>query len=104
MLTRLYDQECAERRQRETTVAIPALPNWSILVLKRQVGEFIQHQQIRTLAIVRSADQSNIALSHANTRVRNSHRVYTSRLFAHKRPRRPGHTVNDRDVSGEKVG
>src|SRR6478672_8613379 len=103
MIASLDYEKCPQRRQRKTTVAIPALPHRLKVVLQREASKLIEHQKIRPLSIVRAAHQSNVALPCPDARVRDTYRVDTGRFLSHERPRRACHAVNNGDISRQQV-
>ena len=68
------------------------------------LAEFIEHQQIGPLAIMRAADQRDVALSGADARKRDTHRIDAGEFLAHEGARGAGHAVHDRDIAGEQIG
>ena len=66
--------------------------------------DVVEQQQILALAVVRAADQRDVALSGGDARERDAHGVDAGRLLAHEGARGAGDAVHDRDVAGEQVG
>ena len=64
----------------------------------------VEEEQILAFAVVRAADQRELALAGADARERDAHRIDARRLLAHEGARGAGDAVHDRDVAGEQVG
>ena len=60
-------------------------------------------QQVLALAVLRTANQSDVALPAGDARQRNSRGIDAGSLLAHERPRRARDPVHDGDVAGQQV-
>ncbi len=96
-------QEGADRAEREAGVIVP-LPYRGVCVLQAVAAELIKHQQIGAFAVIRAADQRNVALSGLDARERHAHGVDAGGLLAHEGARGAGDAMHDRDVAGEQIG
>ena len=83
---------------------LPACPDRCELALEVEVAELVEHQQVLALAIVRTADQRDVALAGCDARKRDPGGVRARDFFAHEGARGSGHAVDDRDIAGQKVG
>ncbi len=102
MLPFLDHQERAERAQRDAP-ARAALPHRREFVLQVEPAERVKQQKVLPLAVVRAADQRNLALSGNDARERNPHRIRPRRLLAHEGARGAGHPVHDRNIAGQEI-
>src|SRR4029077_1844221 len=73
----------AGRADRKTLVAL-SLPHRREPVAKIVVAELIEQQQILALAILRAANQRDVALAGGDTRQRDTRRVEAGGFLAHE--------------------
>ncbi len=90
---------CAERKAR----LLLACPNRSVFVLEIVAAEFVEQQKILAFAIMRAADQGDVALPGGDPRQCDPRRVDTGDFLAHEGTRGSRHAVDDGDVAGEQV-
>ena len=103
-MSALFDhQEGAERAEREAALG-RALPHRREPVLEIEPSELIEHQQVFALAVMRTADQHDVALPGGDTRERDPHRIDAGGLLAHEGARGAGDAVHDRDIARKQVG
>ncbi len=80
-----------------------ARPDRSEFVLEVEIAELVEHQQILALAVLRAADQRDVALAGGDARERDPCRVDAGGFLAHEGARRSGDAVHDGDVAGQQV-
>lgn len=103
MCPRLQHQERAGRTKREAGMIL-ARPHGGELVLQVEVAEFVEDEQVLALAIVRAADQRDVALARGDARQRDTGGIGAGNLFAHEGARGAAKSMHDGDVAGEQVG
>ena len=103
MFARFQHQETAGGAERKTASAF-ALPDGGVRLFQIEVAEFIEDEQIGAFAIMRCADQCDLALSGRDARQRDPRRVDGGCFLAHEGARRAAHAVHDGDVAGQQVG
>src|SRR6202035_564965 len=103
MRLRLDHEESPGRAEREAGMPL-ARPNRRELILEVEVAELVEHQQVLALAILRTADQRDIALPRGDAGKRDTRGVDARDFLAHEGPRRSGDAVHDRDVARQQGG
>src|SRR5258707_10364356 len=101
--SRFDDEESAGGPQREAGVFL-ASPNRSELVPEIEIAEFIEHQQVLALAVLRTTDQRDVALTGGDACECDPCGVNACGLLAHEGPRRPGSPGHDADIARQQVG
>src|SRR5713101_9537632 len=96
----LDDEKRAGRPKRETGVLL-ACPDRNEFVPEVEIAVFVENQQILALAVLRTADQRDVALTSGDARQRNPRRVDARSLLTHEGTRRSRNTVHDGDVAGQ---
>ena len=81
-----------------------ALPDRRKLLFQRGAAEFVEHQQVGPLAVIRAADQRDLALPGGDARERDAHGIDAGGFLAHEGARGAGDAVHDRDIAGEQIG
>ena len=99
----LDHQKGAGRAEREAGMSL-ARPDRRELVLEVEVAELVEHQQVLALAVMRTADQRDVALAGGDPRQRDPRRVDAGGFLAHEGARRAGDAVHDGDIAGQQVG
>ncbi len=84
--------------------ARPARPDRRELVLEVEIAELVENQKILALAVVRAADQRDVALAGRNARQRDPRRIDAGGFLAHEGARGPGYAVDDGDIAGQQIG
>ena len=99
-----HHQKCADRPGHEPAAKRGPLPDALGFALPERVAHGVVQDDCEVLGIVGATDQSDLALSCADTRMRDPHGVDAGRLLAHEGARGAGDAMHDRDVAGQKVG
>src|SRR5437868_15522250 len=102
MRPRFEHKESAHRAKRKPA-SRTALPNRGEFFLQIVMAELIEHQQVPALAIMRAADQHNVALAGIDARDRDAHGIDAGAFFAHESARRTGYAMHDGDIAAEKI-
>ena len=81
MPARLQNEECPERAEHHALLTLPDRLEASAQHVSARV---IEQQQVLPLAVMRSADQRQLALSGGYASERDAYRVDACRLLAHE--------------------
>src|SRR2546423_1161001 len=103
MLLRFHHQENAGGTDGEAAIFLGARPDRRVFVLQVEIAELEQDEQVRALAVLSRADQSDVALAGFDTRDRDPRRVDAGSFLAHEGARGSGDAVYDGDIAGEQI-
>src|SRR5437588_12995810 len=99
----LDHEERAGGAERKSS-ARPASPDRCELVLEVEIAELVQNQEILAFAVMRAADQRDVALTARDARQRNSRGIRARDLLAHEGARGSANAVDNGDIAGQKIG
>jgi len=80
-----------------------ACPDRNEFVPEVEIAVFVENQQILALAVLRTADQRDVALTSGDARQRNPRRVDARSFLAHESARRSRNAVHDGNVAGQQI-
>src|SRR5262249_23763788 len=103
VLARFEHQERAERAKRHAAAPRRALPDRREAVLQELFSEREDDQKIAPLAVLRAADEDDVALPRFDARKAGPHPATASRFLPHKGARGTGDAMYDRNIAGKQI-